>query len=109
MMSKGFAGVDIANMYFHHGQRSNSLDGIVEGDGGVGVSPRIQYHTLYSFLLRLVERVDECTLVVGLEGHDMGAVGKALAQTFEKVVERGGTIDRRLATAQEVEVRAVED
>ena len=108
-MAKGFAGVDIADMYFHHGQRSNSLDGIVEGDGGVGVSPRVQNHTLYSLLLRLMERIDECALVIRLEGDDMCAIGKALAQAFEKVVERGGTINRRLATAQEVEVRAVED
>lgn len=109
MMAKGFAGVDIADMYFHHGQRSNSLDGIVERDGGVGVSSGIEHYTLHSLLLRSVEGVDERALVVRLEGDDSGAMSKAMAQTFEKGVERGSAVNRRLATAKEVKVGAVED
>jgi len=76
----------------------------------VGVASRIDDQELHSLVGPLGDRVDDLTLVIGLEETRLhpGGLGMLLDQLLE-VGERLGAVDLRLALAESVEVGSVDD
>ena len=58
----------------------------------------------------LLHRVHQFALMIGLEESKLHPerIGTATQLPFD-IGERGGAVDRRLATAEEIQVRTVED
>ena len=105
-MAESLAGMDIADVHLHH-RGGHGADGILQGDGRVGVGPGVEDDAVV-VETHLVDAVDEFALDVGLEIVYLYA-GIAAAQAGQAIVERPGTIYARLAAAQQIEVGAVDD
>ena len=73
----------------------------------MGVTARIEHHAVVTSL-RLVQRIDQYALDVGLHAAEFD-VRIAFPQPAQQVIERPSAIDVGLPLSLEVEVGAVED
>ena len=128
MVAELLARVYIGDVYLD-GRNRDSFDGIVDGNGGVGVCSSVEDDAVAGRGARRVapvgrvrgkgkvgivtipcevNAVDDVAFVVGLEVVDLD-IGISLTQCFEEVLESLCTVDAGFAMAQEVEVGAVDD
>ena len=104
---KLLAGVNIAHMHLNHRQ-PDRLDGVVQGIAGMGESSRIE-HDAISPVHRLMQRVHQCPLVVGLKHPQVDALPTGVLHKLGVyLVKTKQTVDRWLALAQEIEVGSVQ-
>ena len=69
VVAECFTRVNVADMQFD-GRDLRACDGVAQGDGGVGISPRIDQHRLCVLSLRFVQPVDQHAFVIGLAHVD---------------------------------------
>lgn len=100
----------VAQMNFHHGERSNAADGIAQGYGSVGVGSGVEHNPLHiACKIGRLQCVDERTLVVRLLVNDFYATLVHLLKLGDDVVECGRTVDARFAAPEKIEVRTIEN
>ena len=100
--------VAVADMHFDHRER-HGLDGIVQRHAVLREAGWIQQCAVRRIDV-LVEKVNELAFVIRLEGDDLGAEFLAqLLELLQYLGERGGAVDMRLAPAEQVQIRAVQD
>jgi len=108
-VAKSLAGMHIAQVHFHHWQRSYATDGIAQCHRSVGVGTSIKHHTCHITLDRcLLEGIDEGTFVVRLESGNLHASSKLLLQSTDDVIERSRAIDGGFSATEKIEVRSVD-
>lgn len=109
MLAKGFARMNVRQMNFDERNR-NGGNRIAQGNAGVRVGRRVDDDETDAFSAGGMNALDQGAFVVALEGfeHDACRFG-ATRQRAVDVGERGGTIVLRLARAEQVQVRAVDD
>ena len=113
MVAKGFTRKDIADVGFNHGQ-TGSLDGVVQGNGGVGEGAWVEDSANgFALLAKLpigVNLVDQLTLVVALHKIHFQAQGLrgGSAQSFD-IGQTGVAVLFGFTGAQEIEIGAVEN
>ena len=108
-VAKGLALVRIGDMHFDY-RHLDRLDRVVQRHAGVGVSARVEQHGLRTFGIGLVQPVDQVPFVVRLPHVDLEPeLARPVLEHARNVVERVRPIDLRLAEAEQIEVRAVED
>ena len=101
---------DVGDVHLDGGARGDALQGVVQGDAGVGVGAEVDDESLGAAVGERVDAVDERALVVGLEEADRHAELPGLgADESLKVLERGRAVDLRLALAEPVEIGTVKD
>ena len=108
-LAEGLPRVDVGKMDFRDGQRRNRADGVVDGDRGVGIGTGIDDDS-GALAARLLNPVDQLAFVVGLPENDFQTV--RFGALFDRILDIGKrlpAIDFRLAAANQIEVRPVED
>lgn len=108
-MPEFFPLVDIRNMHLD-GLHAAAGDTVAQGDADVGVTTGIDDKKFYAVVGPLRDRIDEFTFVVGLEEARLGARSfRVRGDEFFKVSKRLLAVDLRLALAEPIEVRSVDD
>ena len=108
MVAEFLAAVDVREVQLDHRQLAGQ-QGIHDGDRGVGVAGRIDDDGGVAGA-RLLDPGDQFALVVGLAEIDLDAERIAPRAGLRLDVGQGlGTVDLRLARAQHVQVRSVQD
>ena len=108
MMPEALARENVGQMHLNHRQ-THGTDRIVDGDGGVRVRARIDDDTAGRGH-RLLDPVDQRALLVGLAEIDRQAEAFACHRAIALDIGQAlGTIDARLARAEQVQVGTVED
>src|SRR5690606_36108381 len=82
--------------------------GIAQGDRRMRQSAGIEHETSVRGEAVLVKVVDQDAFMIGLEVMQVDP-GKSLPEMGQVVLERNGAVDLRLAQAEQVEIRAVDD
>lgn len=109
LVAEGLAGVGVGEMDLDD-RDLDALDGVVEGNGGVGERAGVEEDGEAAARGGLVQPVDEMAFVVGLaqvyaQAKGQGLVGEGIRDAVEGVM----AVDLRLAGAEQVEVGAVQD
>lgn len=109
MVPEVFSGVNIGKVDFD-GRNADGSDSIPQRDTGVGETAWIEYDSANTIAARLLNAIDKCPLMVGLEEIGLKAkFGSKSADTPIDVVQGLATINFRLAGAKEVQIGAVQD
>src|SRR5882672_6795552 len=96
--------MDVGKMDFGDGQRRDGADGVVNGDRGVAVGPRIDDDG-GSLVTGFLDPVDEIALMVRLAEIDLKPECRAgLPAIVGNRGKRLAAIDARLALAERVEI-----
>lgn len=108
VMSPRLAGMDIAHMQLNK-WNANTQQRIANGHRGVRVGARVD-HDSVDLAARGLDAIDDCALMVGLEGIESAVMaGGNRAAVGLDIREGGAAVDVRFASAQEVEVGAVNE
>ena len=105
--AKVLPSMDVREMHLHH-RRVDGGDGVAQGHRRVGEAAGIEDDTLDGVAVSLVQPVDERAFMVALEKVERHA-GKGRAEVGFEVGQRVVAVGLRLACAEQVEVRPVED
>ncbi|KAL1956998.1 hypothetical protein VTO42DRAFT_6487 [Malbranchea cinnamomea] len=102
------ARMHVADVQLNEGD-ANASEGVPDGDGCVREGARIDDDTVHALCAGGLNPVDDGTLVVGLECLQIGGKGGGVrdAVSFD-VGKRRSAVDMGLASAQKVEVGAVD-
>ncbi len=107
MVAELLAGVDVGDVHLDEGQLGR-LEGVAQGQAVVGQGAGVYQDAVGAAGLRLQE-IDDLTLVVRLEGRDLGAeFAGPLPHPVLDLFEGDGAVYLRLSLAEQVEVRAVD-
>ena len=106
-MAELLALMHIADVNLDH-RSPDSLDGIVNGYRSVGIGTRIENYSIHLAESYFMDLVDYTTFVIALKviDHNLRVGG---TQLVEIILERSRAVYPRLALAQQVEVRSVND
>ena len=108
-MPEFFPLVDIRNMNLD-GLHAASRDTVAQGDADVGVAAGIDDQEFHAFVGPLRNCIDDLTFVVGLEEARLGAGSfRMRGDEFFKISKRLLAVHLRLALAEPIEVRSVDD
>ena len=108
-MPEFFPLVDIRNMDLD-GLHAAAGDTVAQGDADVGMAAGIDDEKFYAVVGPLRDRIDEFTFVVGLEEARLGARSfRMRSDELFKIGERLLAVYLRLALAEPIEVRSVDD
>src|SRR4029078_7833624 len=109
MSAPGLTGVNVAAVAFDRGH-ADRLDGVMAGDRRMGEAARIEHDAQGLLGARLLNPIDDHPFMIGLPEFHAIAVGVGgLPAELLDGRERGAAIDVRLAGAEKIEVRSVEN
>jgi hypothetical protein len=85
---------DVGDVHLDGGARGDALQGVVQGDAGVGVGAEVDDESLGAAVGERVDAVDERALVVGLEEADRHAELPGLPERHDPSQQSGQRLDR---------------
>ena len=107
-LPEGFPGIHIGDVNLHS-RNADSLQGVQNGNGGVGVGCGIDDNAVYLPVSPL-DFIHQISLVVGLVLLNLNAqLPGGVFQQVEKVYEGAFSIDSRFPNPQHIEIRAVDN
>src|SRR5690606_18241578 len=105
----GLARVRVRDVHLDH-RRLDRADRVVDRQAGMRQSARVQQHRLRTLGLSLVQPVAQVPLVIRLPDIDLEPqLAPFVLEPRGNVVERVRTVNLRLAQAEQVQVRPVDD